>query len=100
MKSLKRLTIPLMLVATTAFAGRYDDPALDPMQPSGGYDNYGSSYASPSSRYFGNDSSGPDVVVPIQPGSGPSYISRDQVMTDHQYCTRSVVDGALVCQSH
>lgn len=96
---MKRLTIPLMLFATSVLAGRYDDPALDPMQPSGGYDNYGSSYASPSSRYFGG-SSGPDVVVPIQPGSGPSLIGRDQIMTDHQYCTRSVVDGALVCQSH
>lgn len=50
-------------------------------------------------RYFGgyND---PAVVVPIQPGTGSSYIGRDQVMTDHQYCFRSAVSGALICQGH
>jgi hypothetical protein len=49
-------------------------------------------------RYFGGND--PAVVVPMQPGSGPSYIGQDQVMTDHQYCYRSAVSGALICQSH
>ena len=50
-------------------------------------------------KYFGGYSN-PSVVVPVQPGTGPSYIGRDQVMTDHQYCFRSAVSGALICQGH
>jgi hypothetical protein len=98
-----KITLMMFLLCSSAFAGGYRDPALDPMGNSSDYGaNYGSGSISPSpitDRYFGgyND---PAVVVPIQPGSGPSYISRDQVMTDRQYCFRSAVDGALVCHSH
>ena len=52
----------------------------------------------PSSRYRGG-AGGPEVVVPIAPGSGPSLFTRDQIMTDRQYCFRGL-GGAFVCQSH
>lgn len=90
-------TLTLCLATFCAVASPYDDPDLDPM---GRFDR-GSRYEEPVSgvdRYFGGR--GPAVVMPVQPGSGPSLIGRDQIMTDHQYCARSVVDGAMVCQSH
>ena len=77
---MKRLVLPALLIAA---AEAFGDPGLEPMGASSDYSSSSSVYSS-TERYFGGND--PAVVVPIQPGSGPSYISRDQVMTDRQYC--------------
>lgn len=87
----------LFLLSFAAVAGEYDDFDADPIRPR--YRDEALSPTPMTDRYFGGNSN-PAVVVPVQPGTGPSYIGRDQVMTDHQYCYRSVVSGALVCQGH
>lgn len=90
-----RYAILLLVLSSSASALILDDSdSMDPLRRDEAI------LPAPSTdRYFGgyND---PAVVVPVQPGTGPSYIGRDQVMTDHQYCFRSAVSGALVCQGH
>ena len=94
---MKRLTVPALLIAAVEAFADFRDPALDPMGASSDWNSSPPTYSS-TERYFGGEA--PAVVVPISPGTGPSYISDSQVMTDHQYCSRSVVSGAMVCQSH
>lgn len=91
----------LFLAPFSVMASQYDE--LDGGYPSGRYDQ---SYdlSPPRSLVDGVYGSGravaPEVVIPAQPGSGASYIGPSQIMTDHQYCFRSAVSGAMICHSH